>query len=246
MSYEQFANLYDKLMEDAPYESWLQYMVDIVNEFNPKAKRVLDVGCGTGELLIRYLKNGFEAEGVDLSANMLAVAQEKLNREGLNCPLFEQDMRSLEGLGTFDVITVFCDSLNYLETEEDVIQAFQQFYQLLPKNGLLLFDVHSLYKIHYIFKEATFAEDTGDIAYIWNVFEGQYDNSVEHELSFFVKEQNDLFAKYEETHIKRTFSIKDYVQWLNDANFTLLKISGDFNNEICETTERILFALRRN
>ena len=106
--------------------------------------------------------------------------------------------------------------------------------------------MHSLYKIHYIFKEATFAEDTGDIAYIWNVFEGQYDNSVEHELSFFVKEQNDLFAKYEETHIQRTFSIKDYVQWLNDANFTLLKISGDFNNEICETTERILFALRRN
>lgn len=246
MSYEKFAFLYDKLMDEAPYDSWFQYTKKMIEEYNPNAKKVLDVGCGTGEMLIRYLKAGFDAQGLDLSANMLAVAQQKLNDEGLNCLLYERDMRSLEGLGTFDVITVYCDSLNYLETEEDVIQAFHEFYQLLPQNGLLLFDVHSLYKIHHIFNGATFAEDTGDIAYIWNVFEGEHENSVEHELTFFIRETKDYYEKFEETHFQRTYSIKEYMQWLSEADFTLLKISGDFNDEISETTERIFFALRRN
>lgn len=246
MSYEKFAYLYDQLMEDAPYDEWLEYTETAIREFHPKAKTILDVGCGTGELLLRYLQAGYLAQGLDLSADMLTVADQKISSEGLKCSLFERDMRSLDGLGIFDVITVFCDSLNYLDTEEDVKQAFQEFYKILSPKGLLLFDVHSIYKINHIFHKATFAEDLDEIAYIWNVFEGEYENSVEHELSFFVKESNECFVKYEETHFQRTFSIKEYTDWLAEANFSLLKISGDFCDGISDTTERIFFALRRN
>lgn len=245
MTYESFAYLYDRLMEEAPYDRWLNLTLNCINDYHPKAKSILDVGCGTGELIVALLKHGFQVTGVDLSNDMLTVAQEKVENLGKSCMLFEQDMRTLDGIGSFDVVTVFCDSLNYLLTESDVKQAIQQFYNVLNDKGILLFDVHSEYKMNHIFKGATFAEDLGEIAYIWNVFASDEPNQMEHELTFFVEQNNGLFQKIEEVHVQRTFSIEKYKQWLLETNFEILQIIGDFQGEITPQTERIFFIARR-
>jgi cyclopropane fatty-acyl-phospholipid synthase-like methyltransferase len=245
MSYEAFAYLYDRLMEDAPYDQWREFSYKKIKDHHPAAKKLLDIGCGTGELLLRFLKDDFDVTGVDLSSDMLTVAQEKVQAQGLDCQLYEQDMRSLEGLGSFDVIVVFCDSLNYLITEEDVKKAFGRFYELLNPNGLLLFDVHSIYKINEIFKQATFAEDHGDLSFIWNIFEGGRSNSVIHELTFFVEDDDGRFSKHEESHIQRSFQVNEYKQWLTDIGFSLISIDADFSQEVTNESERIFFTLKK-
>ena len=46
-------------------------------------------------------------------------------------------MSELEGLGEFDMIGIFCDSLNYLQTETDVIQTFAGVHAAFKARGII-------------------------------------------------------------------------------------------------------------
>ncbi|WP_096201335.1 class I SAM-dependent DNA methyltransferase [Bacillus sp. FJAT-45350] len=246
MTYQGFAYLYDKLMDEEPYNQWFQFFERKQQQYAPTCKEVLDVGCGTGSFLLRLAKGGYLASGVDLSPDMLTVTQEKLNSAGYSVPLFQQNMCQLEMVDKFDAVTVFCDSLNYLEEERDVMEAFRSIHQQLKTDGLFLFDVHTSYKMNEVFAEQTFAETEDTIAYIWNSFHGEYEDSVEHELTFFAQHENGLFERIEELHKQRTFPIDTYKNWLRDSGFEVLEVTADFHdNEIQPTSERIFFVTKK-
>ena len=245
MSYESFAYLYDRLMVEAPYDEWLEFFERTAKVFNVENNRILEVGSGTGELLLRLCERGYEVCGVDLSTDMLSVAREKLYGNGYQPFLVEQDMRELDLGMTFSSILVFCDSLNYLLSEEDVLQAFCQFYSHLDVSGLLLFDVHSVNKIEQGFMNQTFADAGEEISYIWQSFVSKAEYGVEHELTFFVRRSDDVFERFEELHIQRTFSIEKYKELLERAGFVVLKIVADFEHEVSEESERIFFVAQK-
>lgn len=247
MIYEKSACLYDALMEDAPYDRWLDFFLTQQKKWHPEAKTVLDLACGTGEITIRLQKKGFDVTGVDLSVDMLTVAQHKAMEAGFTIPFYEQDMSRLEGLGPFDIVVIFCDSLNYLETEEQFIATFERVYDVLNENGLLLFDVHSPYKIENGYIGKTFAYNGDDIAYIWNCFPGPYPDSVEHELTFFVYDEGTKqYERYDELHRERTFPVEQYEKWLTDCGFTIRSITGDFTDEgFTDRTERVFFTVQK-
>lgn len=246
MSYQQFAYLYDELMADAPYTKWLSFIKNAVSAYHPNTIRLLDVGCGTGSMPILLAKEGFEVTGVDLSSDMLMVAKEKAENENVALSLFQQDMRELEGLGAYDCVTILCDSLNYILTEEDVKQTFLSAWNHLEPNGLLLFDVHSLHKVNDIFIGSTFGSNNEKLSYIWQCYQGEYDNSVEHDLSFFILNK-DYYERYDELHIQRTFPAEDYSKWLKECQFKVLSITGDFEDQNPkEQSERILFIAKKS
>src|ERR1700758_5025528 len=57
---------------------------------------VLDAGCGTGRLLLDYLAQGIDIDGVDISPEMLAICAEKAQQLGLRPVVFEQTMQKLD------------------------------------------------------------------------------------------------------------------------------------------------------
>ncbi|MEC2076488.1 class I SAM-dependent DNA methyltransferase [Metabacillus fastidiosus] len=243
MIYKGFASIYDYLMDDAPYDLWQSYIEEIISTYRNSGKKILDIGCGTGEIAIRLAKQGFEVTGVDLSEEMLAVANAKAAENNVKLFLLEQDMRSLEGFEqAFDTAIICCDSLNYLETEEDIKRTFKAVSDHLVENGLLIFDVHSLYKINHIFANATFTDQDEEVSYIWNSYLADEPNSIEHDLTFFVKEGH-LYERYDEVHYQRTFKEEQYVRWLEDANFKVVQINADFSvqSKPNEQSERIFF-----
>lgn len=247
MSYEHFAYLYDELMKDAPYDEWVQFVKEKMVKHKGSSVSLLDLACGTGELSIRFAKEGFRVTGVDLSEDMLAVARAKSEDAGLKIPFFQQNMADLEGQGEFDIIGIFCDSLNYLQTEEEVNATFASVFEHLDSNGLFIFDVHSIYKVTNVFIHQTFALNEENISYIWNSFPGKYPNSVEHELSFFVlDDQTGKYDRFDELHYQRTYTVKQYTKWLNAAGFDLLEVTADFENiEPKSDSERILFVAKK-
>ncbi|EIJ78949.1 MCP methyltransferase, CheR-type [Bacillus methanolicus PB1] len=248
MSYGRFAYLYDKLMKDAPYDKWVEIVLAKLKKYNVEGKELLDLACGTGELSVRLSKAGFRVTGVDLSSDMLTVARAKADENGQSIRFFQQSMAELDGLGQFDAVCIFCDSLNYLETEEDVRKAFKNVAQHLKKDGVLLFDVHSIYKIMQVFMNETFAVVQEDISYIWQCYKGNYPNSIEHDLVFFVlDEETGQYDRFEELHVQRTFSVNYYENWLKEAGFEMLEIFSDFHD--CrhdDKAERIFFIARKN
>ncbi|QFT89927.1 Ubiquinone biosynthesis O-methyltransferase [Bacillus sp. THAF10] len=250
MAYEHFAYVYDHLMQDVPYDNWVSFVRTMKERHLTDLSRgftVLDVGCGTGELALRFAKEGWKVSGVDLSESMLTVAQEKAEKAGASITFFEQNMAELDGFSGTDCVTIFCDSINYLQTEADTQQTFQAVYRQLKKGGLFFFDVHSIYKMSQIFMNNTFASDDEEVAYIWNSFPGEHPNSVEHDLSFFVQEEHrDTYQRFNELHKQRTFPVEIYKSWLLEAGFTVLAVTGDFSTEhLEEYAERVFFVAQK-
>ncbi|MEH6941180.1 class I SAM-dependent DNA methyltransferase [Bacillus sp. JJ722] len=243
MSYERFAFVYDTLMQDVPYDKWIDRFIEKMAQFDIKGNRVLDVACGTGEFTVRLADKGYNVTGVDLSEEMLSIARAKAEEYSVSIPFYHQNMVELDMGELFDSIVIFCDSLNYLESEQDVQSTFQHVHEQLKKGGLFMFDVHSIYKMEEIFVNATFADAGDAVSYIWHSFEGEEPYSVEHELSFFVKDEDtNLYDRFEEDHYQRTYPIAMYEQWLREAGFTIKEVIADLENiEPSEQSERIMF-----
>jgi SAM-dependent methyltransferase len=234
-------------MEDIPYDKWQIIVEEYSKKYQVSGKRLLDLACGTGELSCRFAMQGYQVTGVDLSEDMLAVAMAKADEEGLKIPFFQQNMAELEIMDKFDLITIFCDSINYLLSEQEVLQTFEGVANHLTEDGLFLFDVHTEHKMENIFKDQTFTHIDEDICYIWNCFQGEFPLSVEHELTFFVSDSSGKkYDRVEEYHFQRSFPIQQYISWLDLAGFNTMHILGDLENQPpTEETERVLFIARK-
>lgn len=242
MMYSHFALIYDELMSNAPYDKWVDFVRESCRHYNVNGKKALDLGCGTGTLTALLSQAQFEMTGVDVSAEMLAIARQKTE----HVRFFEQNMTELDLGEQFDIVLIFCDSLNYVTSETDVMTTFERVYQHLAHDGLLLFDVHSFYKIDSIFKDQTFAYESEEVSYIWDCYV-EHGNYVEHELTFFVKRGDGLYERFDELHAQKTLPIHTYERMLSKSGFTLLDVSADFQcTAPTETSERIFFTARKN
>ena len=237
MAYKTFSYYYDVLMQDVPYHKWIKKTKDYL----PKGSSILDIGCGTGTISILLAKEGYQVTGLDNSDDMLALAHEKTLNEGLGIQYIHQDMRHMEGFSGFDGAVIYVDSLNYLQNDREVFQTFTKIHESLKEGGILIFDVHSLYKTTEIFGDYLYADTDPELTYIWHVGEGKYPYSIQHDLTFF-KREGSSYKRFQEIHHQRTFSVEDYSQWLEDAGFHLLEVSADFQHHGPEEdSERIIF-----
>jgi ubiquinone/menaquinone biosynthesis C-methylase UbiE len=98
---------------------------------------VLDVGCGTGRLILDYLLQGLDVEGVDNSPEMLALCRQKAAGLGLSPTLYEQEMQALSLPRRYRTIIVPSSSFQLLIHLEDAAAAMSRFYQHLLPGGTL-------------------------------------------------------------------------------------------------------------
>ncbi|WP_114570457.1 class I SAM-dependent DNA methyltransferase [Exiguobacterium flavidum] len=241
MAYEQFAYVYDELMQDVPYEDWAAW----VERHVETGSSIADVGCGTGTATLLLAEN-YRVTGIDLSEEMLEVAQEKAMEEDMKIDFWVQDMRELELPQQVDAVTILCDSLNYLKTEIDVKQTFERVHAQLNDGGKILFDVHSPYKMETLFNGKTYASHGEGCSYIWFADPGEEQLSVVHELSFFVEGEDGRYDRVDETHEQRTYPPERYIAWLREAGFRILSVTGDFTEDAPrENAERIFFVAEK-
>lgn len=236
---DHFALLYDRLMTDAPYQAWQEFARNRILS----GGKVLDLGCGTGTLTIELSRAGYDVTGLDLSGDMLAVAQNKAQEQRTSVNFIQQDMRELTGFDRLDGVTLFCDGLNYLMDERDVFEVFRRVFDSLREGGVFAFDVHSPYKMTEIFAGGLFGENAEDISYLWFCDQGEEPLSIDHTLTFFVRQANGNYERFDHEIAQRTFFVEDYRQMLIDAGFTDIEISADFGRkEPREDEERIFFS----
>jgi SAM-dependent methyltransferase len=104
----------------------------------------LDVGCGTGRLLIPYLRAGLDVDGCDVSADMVALCREKAAREGLSPTLFVQPMHDLDPPRKYKTIFV-CGAFGIGSSREQDVQSLRRFHENLEPGGTLLVDIEVPY-----------------------------------------------------------------------------------------------------
>ena len=142
--YEEYAFVAEFYDHVVPYRD-RQDVTFFVEAAQESDGPVLEVGCGTGRVLIPTARAGIEIVGLDLSAHMLDVCQERLLREPEDVQsrveLVQADMRNFELARTFDLVTVPFRPFQHLTTVDDQLSCLEQIHRHLADGGRLILDL---------------------------------------------------------------------------------------------------------
>ncbi|MBC8160240.1 MAG: class I SAM-dependent methyltransferase [Roseiflexaceae bacterium] len=105
---------------------------------------VLDVGCGTGRVLLPLLRSGIDIDGCDISPDMLEQCRTTATHEGLHPHLYAQPMHKLDLPRTYRTIYI-CNSLGLSAGREADLATLRRCYELLEHNGALIFNIQAEY-----------------------------------------------------------------------------------------------------
>lgn len=131
--YTKSARFYDALYHFKDYASACSHLHILIQQRNPDARTLLDVGCGTGKH-VEHLRAHYQVEGLDLSEDMLAIAREK-------CPgisFHQGDMVDFRLDRTFDVVACLFSSIGYVKTVERMEHAIANMARHLRPGGVLV------------------------------------------------------------------------------------------------------------
>lgn len=122
------------------------YVPFYVSEAVKAGSPVLELGCGTGRVLIPTAEAGISVVGLDLSPTMLAVAQRKIAASDLESQhritLIEGDMRTFSLAQHFNLVMIPFSAFLYLLTPEDQQQALLSIHRHLADTGHLVLDIY--------------------------------------------------------------------------------------------------------
>jgi ubiquinone/menaquinone biosynthesis C-methylase UbiE len=120
----------------------IAYFQSLVGQYG---QPVLDVGCGTGRLLLPYLRAGLDVDGCDGSADMLAPCRKKAEQAGFAPRLFQQAMHELQAPRLYRTIIV-CGAFGLGSSVRQDQEALRRFYRALEPGGALLLDHYLPYR----------------------------------------------------------------------------------------------------
>jgi SAM-dependent methyltransferase len=128
------AQCYDLWFGDEPYLDQLFFGRRIQEADGP----ALEIGCGTGRLLVPYLRDGLEVEGLDSSPEMLALCRTKALDYGRTPVLYEQLMQDLEVPRRYATIYIPFGSFQILLRRDEAFETLRRFHTHLQPGGQLL------------------------------------------------------------------------------------------------------------
>ena len=139
--YASIAELYDHIV---PYQNRADvgFFVEAATQ---AGGAVLEVGCGTGRVLIPTARAGVEITGLDLSPHMLAVCRERLKAEAKDVRsrvrLVKGDMRHFALQQKFKLVTLPFRPFQHLTTVEDQLACLDCIHRHLKKGGKIILDL---------------------------------------------------------------------------------------------------------
>jgi SAM-dependent methyltransferase len=144
---EVFAEFYDRHFSQHA-EKTAPFLLKFFASFSPAITRlpVLDLGCGTGRLALRFLEAGHSCVGLDQSPFMLFLAENRCWRyvAGRQGRFLQEDISRFQIGGSFGMALSTYNVLNHLESEEKLRGCFRSVRRCLAKGGRLTFDFHTL------------------------------------------------------------------------------------------------------
>ena len=257
-AYCGFAEVYDELMDNVPYEQWSRRLQDLIEKYGvSKPERdaqdtlasernlVLDMGCGTGILTEMMYRKGYDMIGVDFSEDMLNIAMEKKAKSGDNILYLCQDMRELELYSTVGTVYSVCDSLNYILDEEELAEVFKLVNNYLYPGGVFIFDFNTTYKYREVIGDATIAENRENCSFIWENYYDPEKEINEYDLTVFVRREGELFERFTETHFQRGYRSEQMKALVERAGMKVLELmDADTGEAVTAVSERVYIVAR--
>ena len=235
-AYDAFAPFYDDFTAASDYEHWTEQVLAAAVPHGLHGGALLDVACGTGKSFLPFLARGFRVTACDSSPAMLAEAAIKApEAELVRC-----DMRELPVLGSFDLVTCFDDSLNYLCDEAELLSSFRGIAANLATGGVLGFDLNTLRAYRTTFARDSVSE-LGGTLFAWRgetSAELAPGHAAASQIDIFTTTRDGLYERTTSRHEQRHFPLEGVVELLGEAGLRCVAVHGVLDDgELVQTAD---------
>jgi trans-aconitate methyltransferase len=225
-------NLYTELA--TVYEAMYQTFIDYKEEYHfyhnllkkYQKSEVVEIGCGTGNLANYFMNSDFEYTGLDLSEEMISLAQNK----SPNARFMKADMRDFKLEKTIESIIITARTISYLLTNKDVNNTFQRIANNLEQGGVLCFDIIDANRFvpmvtnkkqithEAIYKETTYVRKSDWKLHLANGIDFLWD-------AVYYKQEKEKFIEIGQDHSNiRTFTVNEIEIFLFINGFKIREI----------------------
>ena len=236
-TFKYYAEYYNLLYANKDYAEETNFIDKIIKKNAPSAKTILNIGCGTGNHDFLLAKLGYCITGVDLSEDMLKVANQNRNgkKNSIDNPFFiKGDIRDIKLDKQFDVITALFHVVSYLPTNQDVSRAFKTVKEHLKPGGIFIFDVWYGPAVLACKPEVRFKRMENEKISVSRVAEPVIypeANIVDVNYTVFVKEKSTAsYEEFKETHKMRYFFTPELNNFLTEKKMSVL-FSGEWMSD---------------
>jgi SAM-dependent methyltransferase len=233
--FDRFAHFYD-----ADYRHY-QDDIDLILDLAVQADGpILELGCGTGRVLLPLVEAGHTVTGIDISPALLRLASEKIGntQHATRNTNHQADLRTFD-LPTKDFAFAFCTSntLMHLTTQADQFAVLRNAYRHLRPGGLLLIDLFSpdvarLHAVNGIMELADQWDDpaTGAQVIKWSVRTVDWAEQIQETLFIYEEILPDGTTRRTACPFPIRFLWRGEAELLlQSAGFTVEEVWGDFD-----------------
>lgn len=227
--YRGFAEVYAR-GSYPEYSMWIAGLFPrLLEQFNAAPTSLLDLACGEGTFAVLQAQRGIRVAGVDMSPELLRFAQERASQTGVEVSFFEQDMRSLRLDDSFDVVTCWYDSLNYILDYDELVTVFGNVAQVLNPGGLFIFDMNTIHglAVEWQHQGPAYVQENSDR--MFEVHRPRYDSArsiATLRITAFVREGTQ-WRRIDEEHRERGYPLMDIERALAEARLRRLACWGN-------------------
>ena len=239
-SYTVLARCYDRLTADVDYEKWADYVERHFRKLKRPVRSVVELACGTGSLACLMARRGYSVTAVDLSPDMLTIAEQKCR--GLDVMLSCQDITRLVLPRQADAVICCLDSVNYVTRANDLRRAFRMVNYALTPGGLFLFDVKTPAALEGADGQTYLDEDDG-LYCVWRADWYPRRRVCAYGLDLFLQNEDGLWMRGGEYHEEYAYTMDELDGFLREAGFRHVRQYGDkVMTPPKEGAQRVFFA----
>ena len=243
MIYDILAPFYDEVNKEISYSDWADFIEEIISKYYVgKPELVLDLGCGTGRMTLELSRRGYDMTGVDISPEMLDVARDAAEREGLSDKMLWlcQDMTELELYGTVDVTVSCLDCINHLTDKASLEKCFSLVHNYLVPNGLFVFDINGKHKFENIYSDNSFVMETDEGVCVWQNYYDKRRGICDFYITVFSECEDGRYERYDDAQREKMYTLRSIRSSLAKCGFEFVGAYSDFGfSEASDSDERI-------
>lgn len=239
--YSVLAPVYDKLNDTVDYNKWADFIEKCFEKFaENKPKSVLELGCGTGSMTLELARRKYDMTALDLSEDMLSVADDRAREEGLNnILLLCENMCAFELYGTVDAVICCLDGINHLDIKDDLYACFALVNNYLNSNGLFIFDVNTPYRFKTTYADRDYILEDDGVMCCWRNRLNKKGDVVDFCLTVFEENEDGTWSRTDGVERERAYGLRSLKNALEANGMELVDVSADYDfAEPTDQTER--------
>ncbi|GAB5492029.1 MAG: class I SAM-dependent methyltransferase [Phototrophicaceae bacterium] len=219
-NYHVLANIHDEIQMGSFANQMTGRLLDYAQRNDWLGRNITDLGCGTGESLLWLAQHSYIVTGVDESAKMLTIAQDKLSQNNLNVKLIQDNFQTIDSLSGQDMVLAL-NVLNELNNIRELQQTFQNIHKMLRSGKFFIFDMYTIEGLvnRNQDKHRLVYDEQGLTILIKNDFD--YEKSVQSRQYTIFKEQVNGWQRQEAQSILRAYPVQGITALAQRSGFTI-------------------------